>query len=795
MPHAEGSAPRARQVGARVRRKEDFRLVTGGGRYVADVRLPGTVHVAVFRSLHAHARIGRLDTAPALRLPGVLGVFTASDLESMGRIPVRLGPRPATIPGLQPLLAGDVVRYVGEPVAVVVATDRYVAEDAAERIATEYEPLPAVTEVEQARKPDAPLIHPDAPSNVAQRFEARAGDVQAGMAAAELRLTERFCVQRHTAVPMETRGILAAYDRGTKMLSLWGPTKAPYFTRRTLADLLNHPEHLIHILHVDVGGGFGVRGEFYPEDALIPWVAMRMGCPVSWVEDRREHMMATNHSRQQLHEVEVGVRRDGIIVALVDRVLWDLGAYVRTNGFVVPELTVAMLPGPYRVPNYWGEAICVFTNKTPSGTYRGPGRYEGTFVRERLIDLVARDLGLDPAEVRRRNFIQPEEMPYRVGTGSFAQPTTYDSGDYPAVFETALAEIDYAAVRTQQALLRTQGRYLGVGVACMIEKSGLGPWESARIDIDGSGQVVLYSGVASLGEGLETTLAQLCADELGVHTHDVRVIYGDTALVPYGMGAYASRGATVGGGAVVQAARKLRRKMLALGAHLLEAHPRDCLLEDGRVFVHGMPKRAVTFRGLARAAVSGASLPPGMEPGLSVSTFFEAPQMVYPYGTHAAVVEVDPGTGQVTILKYALAYDVGKAINPMIVEGQLVGGLAQGIGGAFLEEVVYDEAGQVLTTSFMDYLVPTAMEMPRQMTTRILELAPSPLMPLGIKGAGEGGSTGAGGALANAVADALGERITALPITPQRILAILRGRHTGHTPTASVEEGAWRVTR
>ncbi len=767
--------PRRPQVGARVLRKEDRRLVTGRGRYVADVHVPGALHAAILRSPHAHARIGAIDAARAGALPGVVGVFTAADLGAPRHIPVRLGPRPAKIPGLQPLLATDRVRYVGEPVAVVVARDRYVAEDALELIDVAWEPLPAITDALRAQDAGAPRLHDGVEGNVVQRFTVHTGDPDGAMAAAEVRVRERFRVQRHTAVPMETRGVLAVYDAGTRMLTLYGPTKAPYFTRRTIADLLEHPEHLVHVVRVDVGGGFGVRGEFYPEDAVIPWLARRLGRPVQWIEDRREHLLATNHSREQVHDVEIGLRRDGTIVALTDVITWDLGAYVRTNGFVPPELAIALFPGPYRVKSYRGEARCVFTNKTPSGTYRGPGRYEGTFVRERLLDLVARTLGLDPAEVRRRNFVLPGDMPYDVGTGSFAQPTTYDSGDYPGAFATALEAIDYDGVRREQAALRARGRYVGVGVGCMIEKSGLGPWESARAEIDGSGELTLYAGVASLGEGLETTLAQLCADELGVRAEDVRMVYGDTALVPYGMGAYASRGATVGGGAVVRAGRDLREKVLDLAAHLLEVDRRDVVVEDGRAHVRGLSERAVTFKDLARAAAPGQRLPAGMAPGLSALAFFEAPKMVYPYGTHAAVVEVDPDTGAVTILKYVIAYDVGRAINPMIVEGQLVGALAQGIGGALLEELVYDADGQLLTTSFMDYLLPTSMEMPRETVARILEDAPSPLMPLGIKGAGEGGSTGAGAALANAVADALvpfGEHITALPLSPQRIVAI-----------------------
>jgi carbon-monoxide dehydrogenase large subunit/6-hydroxypseudooxynicotine dehydrogenase subunit gamma len=543
-----------------------------------------------------------------------------------------------------------------------------------------------------------------------------------------------------------------------------------------LAELLDHPEHLIRFVELEVGGGFGVRGEFYPEDFLVPWAARRLGRPIQWVEDRREHFLAANHSRQQLHEVEIGVRSDGTIVALHDRFLVDLGAYIRTHGVIVPELTAALLPGPYRIPHYLCEALCVLTNKTPTGTYRGPGRYECTFVRERLIDLVAKDLGLDPAEVRRRNFIQPEEIPYEVGGDALGQHTVYDVGDYPGAFESALAAIDYKAFRAEQAETRRQGRYLGVGLGCVVEKAGLGPWEYARVEVDGSGHVAVYSGAASVGQGLETTLAQICGEELGIGVEAITVIHGESALVPFGVGGFASRGAMVAGGAVLEATRKVKEKMVTLAARILEAHPDDLVLDRGRVSVRGTPGRALTFRDLARASAPGQPLPPGMEPGLSATNFFQAPKMSYPYGTHAAVVEVDPETGEVFLLKYVIAYDVGKAINPMIVEGQLVGGLAQGIGGALYEELVYDGEGQLLTATLMDYLQPTSMEMPEATIARILEETPTPLHPLGVKGAGEGGSSGAGAAIANAVADALspfGISIAALPLSPDRILALI----------------------
>ena len=767
-----------RVVGVPIKRKEDFRLLTGRGKYAADVRLPGLLHAAILRSPHPHARIAAIRGDAARALPGVVAVITADDLGSVGRIPVRLGQRSGAgaTACLQPPLATGTVRYVGEPVAFVVAASRYLAEDALELVEIDWDLLPVVADARRASEPGVPVLHPAAGGNVVERLATRAGDAAGALAAADRRVHERFAVQRHTGVPMETRGLTAAHDLGTGVLTLWGVAKVPHFNRRVLADLLGYPEHLIHFIELEVGGGFGVRGEFYPEDFVVPWTAMRLGRPVQWIEDRREHLMATNHSRQQYHDVEMGVRRDGTIVALRDRFMVDLGAYIRTHGVVVPELTIALLPGPYRIPNYECEGLCVMTNKTPTGTYRGPGRYEGTFVRERLIDRVAAELGLDPADVRRRNFIGADEMPYEVGGASLGQRTVYDCGDYLSAFEQALAAADYKAVRAEQTRARGEGRYLGIGLGCVLEKAGLGPWEYARVEVDGSGRVVVYSGVAAVGQGIETTLAQVVAEELSVAAEDVTVVHGDSARVPFGIGGFASRGAAVALPAALEAARKVRDKIFQVAASLLEAHAGDLVLESGAVHVRGLPERAVTLRQLARAAVPG---PPGMDPGLYAAHFFEAPKMTYPYGTHVAVVEVDLATGRVALRKYVVTYDIGRAINPMIVEGQIVGGLAQGIGGALLEELVYDDQAQPLTTTFMDYLVPTAMEMPEATIVKILEETPTPLNPLGVKGVGEGGSSGAGAAIANAVADALaplGVAIAELPLSPDRIAALLRAR-------------------
>jgi carbon-monoxide dehydrogenase large subunit len=760
-------------IGASMRRKEDPRLLTGRGKYAADFRLPGLLHAAVLRSPHPHARLGAIRAKAALALPGVVAVVSAEDLGAIGRIPVRLGPSPNIVACLQPPLARDKVRYVGEPVAVVIAESRYLAEDALDIIDVDYDPLPAVADVRHALERDAPALHEGIEGNVVDRMETRTGDAARALAGAAHRVRESFAVQRHTGVPMETRGLTAAYEPGANVLRLWGVAKVPHFNRRVLADLIGHPEHLIQFVEMEVGGGFGVRGEFYPEDLVIPWVAMRLGRPVQWIEDRREHLMAANHSRQQYHDIEIGFDSDGRILALVDRFTTDMGAYIRTHGVVVPELTAALLPGPYRIPNYTCQVRCVLTNKTPTGTYRGPGRYECTFVRERLLDIAARRVNIDPLDLRRRNFIGPDEMPYDVGGTSLNQRTVYDCGDYGSALDKALDAVGYASARVEQATARREGRAVGIGVGCLVEKAGLGPWEYARVEVDATGHVVVYSGIASVGQGIETTLAQVCADELNVPAESITVVHGDSARVPFGVGGFASRGASVALPAALEAARKVRAKMFLIAAGLLEAAPGDLVLAGAAVHVRGVPDRRVTFRELARAAVPG---PPGMEPGLYAAHFFEAPRMTYPYGTHAAVVEVDLETGFVNVLRYAIAYDIGKAVNPMIVDGQLVGALAQGLGGALLEELVYDGQGQLLTTTFVDYLMPTAMEMPASTTVRILEETPTPLNPLGVKGAGEGGSSGAGAAIANAVADALaplGVSITALPLSPDRLLSLI----------------------
>lgn len=757
-------------IGQSVRRREDLRLLTGRGCYVDDVRLPGALEAAVLRSPHAHARIRRLDASAALAQPGVVAVLTAVDLPDV-RIPVRIAALPELERALQPPLARGVVRYVGEPVAVVVAATRYQAEDALERVQVDYEPLPALVDARQAMAPGAPALHASVADNVVARFSTRVGDFAAALAQAEVVIEECFHTNRHAAVPLETRGLVAVYDGTT--LTVWGPTKVTHINRSILARLLGLSEERIRFVEPDVGGGFGGRGEFYPEDFCIPFLALRLGRPVRWQEDRAEHLKASNHSREQWHEVTLAARRDGTLLGLRDRLVNDQGAYIRTHGVVVATLTAALLPGPYRIPSYECETACVLTNKGPTGTYRAPGRFEANFVRERMLDLLAGRLGLDPAEVRRRNLIRPDEMPYDMHTTTLGVDVVYDSGDYPRLLERTLAAAGYPALRAQQAAARAAGRAVGIGLGFFVEKTGLGPWEYARVEIESDGHVVVYSGLASVGQGMETALAQIAAEALGVPLDDVRVVHGDTAQVPYGIGSFGSRGLVVGGSAVRNAALELRQKVLRLAAYELEADPADLAIEAGRVQVRGLPERALGLAEVARLARPERALRLGLAPGLRAESFFAVDRMAYPYGLHLAVVEVDRETGGVTLLRYVLGYDVGRAINPMLVEGQLVGGLAQGIGGALYEELAYDEHGQLLAGSFMDYLLPTAAEVP-PVEVVLSEEAPSPLNPLGAKGVGEGGTAGAPAAIANAVADALGAPVRDLPLTPERLRRWLR---------------------
>jgi aerobic carbon-monoxide dehydrogenase large subunit len=764
-------------IGARVRRKEDARLVRGIGKYVGDIQRPGMLHAAILRSPHAHARIVKVEPAAALRLPGVSGVLTAADMPGTKTIPMRTGIIPGLERSQQTPLATDKVRYAGDPVAVVVAADRYIAEDALELIDVAYEPLEAVVEARRGMQPGAPRLHDATPGNVAGKFQVDVGAVDGAFAACDLVFEEQFSIQRHSAVPLENRGLVAEWDEGRGLLTVWGPTKMTHTNWRILSELIGLPQSCIHFIEPEVGGGFGARGEFYPEDFLIPFAAIYFRKPVCWIEDRAENLKAMNQSREQSHRIRIGVRNDGTILAMDAEVLFDMGAYTRTHGGVPAIAASAMLRGPLRIKNFRARVFCVLTNKTPVGTYRSPGRYEANFVRERLVDMVAHRLNMDPADVRRRNLITREEMPYDMGKHPFHY-MVYDTGDFVAHLDAGLARIGYERWKKTCQDARQEGRAVGVGLGCFVETSGIGPWEYARVEIDNAGKVVLYSGCNSLGQGIATALSQIVADELQCAIEDVRVVHGDTVQVPYGNGSNASRSMVMAGSAALGAARKLKEKLFSLAAVHLEIAAADLMLRQGRVCPRGAPERSLSFAELARLALPGPALKNGITPGLSEEDFFATDKRPFPYGIHIAVVELDKETGKIKILDYLVMEDVGRKINPMIIEGQMAGGLAQGIGGAILEEFVYNEDGQPLATSFMDYLLPTAMEMPKAQYVSTEEY-PSPHNPLGVKGAGEGGITAAGAALANAVSNALGVEVTRLPLRPDYVRELVKkSEHT-----------------
>jgi carbon-monoxide dehydrogenase large subunit len=771
-------------VGQSLKRREDERLLQGRGAYVADIQRPHTLHLAVVRSPHAHARIRAIDVTAARACPGVVDVVTFDDVPPLARpIPMRMSERGQMSRYLQRPLAHDKVRYVGEPVAAVLADDRYRAEDALAHVDVTYDPLPALVDARKAADAGAPLLFESEGTNVVATYSVACGDADRALREADVVLRESFDVQRHTAVPMETRGILAEWDAGRGVLSLWGMTKVPHVNRRIIAEHAGLPEHCVHFLPTDVGGAFGVRGEVYPEDFVVALLAMCVRRPVRWVEDRREHLQATNHSREQHHEIVMGLRRDGTILAIHDRLWNNMGAYVRTHGATAPNNTAAYVPGPYRVPHYRAEVTCVVTNKTPAGTYRAPGRFEATFVRERIVDIAARALALDPAEIRRRNFIPPDAMPYDLGTTTHGSAVVYDSGDYPRLFDQALDRVGYGALRHMQADARRAGRHVGIGLAYVVEKSGLGPWESARVLVDGTGQIVVHTGIPSVGQGVETVFAQLCADVLGVRYDDVTVRYGDTDALPDSIGAFGSRGTVLGGNAVLGAAERVRDKILAVAARELEAHPADLELRDGAVHVRGVIDRVLSLREVARAATVSRALAAGMEPGLEALYYHAQDAMTYGHGLHLAVVDVDADTGVVRILRYAVVYDVGRAINPMLVEGQIVGGLAQGLGAALHEELAYDADGQLLSGTLMEYHLPVAADVP-PLELWLRQEDPSPTNRLGVKGAGEDGIVAAGGAVANAVADALaplGVEIRALPLRPSRLRELISAAAAGRS--------------
>ncbi len=776
----------AKYFGASVRRREDPRFLIGDGRFVDDITLPGLLHAALLRSPHAHARIRAIRTEPAAGLPGVIGVFTFDDLARwMKPLPTFGSPPPGLAAGVefklkqapQYPLARDTLRYVGEAVAVVVAESRYVAEDALDLIEVEYEPLSPVTDARAGGEAGAPLLHPQWGDNVAVAFTHSLGDPEAAFRSAEVVVRERFRIQRYVGMPIEPRGVVAVYDRRDGALTTWNATQVAHFTQQAVADVLELPVHKVRVIAPDVGGGFGTKACGYAEDVLIPLMARELGHPLKWTETRREHLMSAAHARDQLHEIELAATREGMILAVRDRIWLDLGAY-NSWGIVLPYNTVAHLLGPYRVRTLSVEFKAIVTNKTPNAPYRGAGRPEAVFAMDRIVDCLARELRMDPAELRRRNMIRAEEMPYDMGMPyRDGNPLVYDSGDFPRILEQALEASGYDRLRKEQAELRAKEVYRGVGISAYVEGTGIGPYEGALVKLDLSARVIVATGACSQGQGHETSFAQIAADALGVPLEWVTVIGGDTDRIPFGIGTFASRSAVLAGNAIARASRKVRERVVEAAARLLEARPDDLELDEGQVFVRGVPSSAIPLARVIQASLPTYAAPGVVEPTFEATAYHHVPTVTFASAVHIAHVEVDPETGAVTLLRYVVAHDCGHVINPMIVDGQIHGGVAQGVGGALFEEILYDDAGQLLTTTFMDYHIPFADELPPIETVH-LEF-PSPRNPLGIKGLGEGGAISPPAAIANAIEDALtpfAVRITETPVTATRLSALLHRR-------------------
>ena len=748
-------------IGDRLRRKEDPRLVQGRGRYVGDITLPGMLDAAIVRSPHAHARIVGIDASRALAAPGVAGALTHADLGDAAR-PFAIIPPHAALRGKNfSMLASDRARFVGEAVAVVLADSRYAAEDARELVDVSWEPLPSV---QDPARPGGARVHDDIPDNLAGRVTLSRGDVAAALAAAPRRARASLSIGRGGGQPMETRGLVAEYNAMAGLLTVWASAQAPHQIRQFICELLDLPPHRVRVIAPDVGGGFGNKLIVYPEDVLIPLLAMRFGRPVRWLEDRLEHMLTATQERTQTHTIEIGFDDEGRVLALRDHFVHDTGAYT-PRGLVVPLLTAGTLSGPYRIPNIEVSFDSVYTHRVPVTPYRGAGQPHAVFVLERVIDLVARETSRDRAAVRFANFVQPADMPYDVGLPNYrgVGNVIYDSGDYPAVLRRALEMSEYERLSKECLRARQEGRQLGVGLACYVELTGVGPFEGATVRADSAGRITVFTGVPSQGQGLETALAQVAADELGVTPDDVSVIGGDTLGISQGIGTFASRAAVVGGSAVALAARTLRAKCVRLAAQALGIAD-DEVQQHGKVFaVRADASRSVELGRLASAAAV-APAATGVSPGLEVTHYFQPPDIAYSNGAHVALAEVDRETGRVRILGYWISHDSGRLINPMIVEGQLHGAIALGLETALFAQIRHDAAGQRLDGTLMDYALPRSDDIPPLVIDHLE--TPSPLNPLGLKGVGESGTLPVPAVVASAVEDALGVQVLSMPITP-----------------------------
>ncbi|MEK9723460.1 MAG: xanthine dehydrogenase family protein molybdopterin-binding subunit [Rhodospirillaceae bacterium] len=770
----------AKFMGARVKRLEDQALLTGSGEFTDDILLPGMLHAVFVRSPHPHARFTTIDKSAAETMDGVHGVFTLADFPAdirNNRLLLLL-PNPAITQVRMPyLLARDETHYVGEPVAVVIAETRHLAEDAAVAVEIDWEPLPAINDARDALADGATPAHTGADNNIAARFTPQYGDVDAAFAGAARTVSVSIRHHRGGGHALEGRGALAEYDADEGRTMLWSATQAPHQVKRNIVGVLGWTENEIDVIAPDVGGGFGPKAMFYPEEAVVPYLARRLRRPIKWTEDRREHFLTASQERDQYWDVEAAFDENAKLLGVRGTMIHDTGAYVPW-GIVSPLIAATTTPGPYVLPAYRLETTVVLTNKVQVTPVRGAGRPQAVFAMERLMDLAAEAFGLDPADIRRRNLIPPEAMPYKVGlVFRDGKPVIYDSGDYPLCHDKAISQSDYDGFAERQRAAWAEGRYIGIGIGSYVEGTGLGPFEGATVRIAPSGRIYLMTGAAPQGQGHWTTMAQICAEKFGVGVEDVEVRLADTTSIPHGVGTFASRIAANAGPSVHLASLEVREKAIRVAAHMLEAAEEDIELDGGRAFVRGVPDMSLGLGELAHAIAGtpGFAMPPGFEPGLEATHYFSPEQSAYCNGTHVAEVEVDIETGHVTILRYVIAHDSGNLINPMIVDGQVQGGLAHGIGNALFEEQHFDDGANPLTTTFAEYLIPGAGEVIDAEAIHIE--SPSPLNPLGVKGAGEGGTIPAAAAIIAAVENALkpfGASFMDVPLTPEKIVAATR---------------------
>ena len=774
-------------VGQSVQRLEDPDLLTGRGQFVDDIKLPGLLQAAFVRSPFAHARIGDIDVSAALQVPGVVAVFTAEDLPRgwRGRRILLQVPNPAIPnPITQQPLADREVCFVGEAVAVVVAETRHAAEDGVERVQVDYDPQPVAGDCQAAIVPGAPTAHLAMQDNIAARFNIGFGDISAAFDEAPHRLDNIFRVHRGTGHPMECRGVAASYDPISQSYTIWSSTQTPHNTQRAVVDMFGVSEERIRVITPDVGGGFGPKNQVYPEEITVPWLAEKLGTPVKWIEDRREHFLTTTQERDQIYDCSVAYDDRGKILGLKTRILHDAGAYLPW-GTIMPYISASTLPGPYKLPAYRADVTVAFTNMVPTTPMRGAGRPQAVFVMERTVDLIAAQLGLDPADVRSVNLIPVEDMPYHMGlTYRDGQPVIYDSGNYPECQRLALERAGYKDFKERQQRARADNRYIGIGIGAYVEGTGLGPFEGAIIRILSNGRVSLKTGATPAGQAHHTTLAQICADELGVDITDIDIVLGDTGAIPRGAGTYASRVTVNAGSSVRIASGAVATKLKALAAAHFDVGADEFELADGNVFVRSRQGVEIAFAELAKmtSGMPGYVLPNGVQPDLEAHSYFTPPRATYSNGCHVAEVEVDPDTGLVKILNYVVVHDCGKVINPMLVDGQIIGGVVHGIGNALLERMVFDADSNPITTTFADYLMPTAELVPK---LQIIHMeSQTPLNPLGAKGAGEGGTIPAAAAIVAAVEHALEPfdiKILESPILPQRICELIDAASAGQT--------------